>query len=265
MSIHHQYNQAAKSMLDYAVNGRTDQAEDVMTLPVSVYTDPETWQREMELIFKRVPLLMALSVELPEPGDYKTLDMLDHPLLITRLRDGSVRAMLNVCSHRAMLVAEGESGNRERFSCPYHGWTYANDGRLIGVSDPGKFGPVDKSAMGMTQLPVYEAAGMIFAVLTPGMAVDFEGYLGGMLADFEHLDVRNWYYYGRREIVGANWKVAYDGYLEGYHFATAHPETINTRHQYHALPVLRPPSAYRLPPAGGGKAAGRARRKPVAP
>ncbi len=229
MSVKEQYNQAVEHMLDYVENGRTDQAESTMTVPAKAYTDQAIWQREMDVIFKRVPLLVGLSVEMPEPGDYKTLDILDHPLLITRLKDGSVRAMFNVCSHRAMLVANEDHGNRARFTCPYHGWTYANDGRLMGVSDPEKFGEVDKSEQGMTQLPVFEGGGLIFAVLTPGLEVDFEGYLGGMLDDFKHLNFKDWYYCGKREIFGANWKVAYDGYLEGYHFAAAHPETINQR------------------------------------
>lgn len=228
-SIAQQHNRIVEHMLDYVENGRTDEAEGTMTVPVSAYTDADTWQREMELIFKRLPLLVALSAELREPGDYKTIDILDRPLLITRLEDGSVRAMLNVCSHRAMLVAQGESGNCTHFSCPYHGWTYTGEGKLKGVPGQKKFGDIDREAHGLTQLPVYERGGLIFAVLTPGLEVDFDAYLGGMIADIEQLNFQDWHYCGKREIFGANWKVAYDGYLEGYHFATAHPDTIHQR------------------------------------
>ena len=70
---------------------------------------------------------------------------------------------------------------------------------------------------------------MIFVVLTPGLSIDVERFLGGMLPDLEGLRLRDWHYLGSREIFGANWKVAYDGYLEGYHFATAHPRTIHPR------------------------------------
>lgn len=229
MTIAEDYNRIVTRMIDYVDNDRTDQADGTLAVPVSAYTDADTWQREMDLIFKRVPLLVALSNEIPNPGDFKTLDMLDKPLLITRQKDGSVRAMLNVCPHRAMLVASEPCGNKGTFTCPYHGWSFNNDGSLRGVAGPDKFGPVDKASHGLTQLPVYERGGLIFAALTPGLAVDFEGFLGGMIADVERLNFQDWYYCGKREIFGANWKVAYDGYLEGYHFAAAHPDTIHPR------------------------------------
>jgi phenylpropionate dioxygenase-like ring-hydroxylating dioxygenase large terminal subunit len=70
---------------------------------------------------------------------------------------------------------------------------------------------------------------MIFVVLTPGAAIDLDGYFQGMLADFETAGLAGWSFLGSREIRGANWKVAFDGYLEGYHFASLHPTTIHPR------------------------------------
>ncbi len=229
MNTAEKYNQIVAQMLDYVETDRTDQAATTMTVPSEAYTDPAVWEREMSLIFKRLPVLVALSVELPNPGDYKAVEIVGKPLLITRLEDGTVRVMLNVCSHRGMLVAEEGRGKSTQFTCRYHGWAYASDGRLKGVPGVKKFGPVDLSEHGLTQLPVYERGGLIFAVLTPGTKIDFSEYLGGMIEDIERLNFRDWYFCGKREIHGANWKVAYDGYLEGYHFAAAHPETINPR------------------------------------
>lgn len=229
MDIKQQYNQLVEHMLDYVETNRTDQAESTMEVPANVYLDTDIWDREMELIFKRLPQMVALSVELPKPGDYKAMELQGKPLLITRLADGSVRAMLNVCSHRAMLVAQEGLGHRKLFTCPYHGWTYSADGHLRAVAGEDKFGTVDKSCHGLTQLPVHERGGLIFAVLTPGLQIDFDAYLGGMIEDIERLNFQDWYFCGTREIFGANWKVAYDGYLEGYHFATAHPQTIHPR------------------------------------
>jgi len=223
------YNYIVEQLLDYVENDRTDQAETTMNVPASAYTDPGIWEREMDSIFKRLPILVALSVELPKPGDYKAVEIVGKPLLITRLEDGSVRVMLNVCSHRGMLVAAEGQGKCTHFTCPYHGWVYGSDGHLKGVPGFKKFGPVDLSVHGLTQLPVHEQGGLIFAVLTPDVKVDFHEYLGGMIEDIERLNFQDWYFCGKREIHGANWKVAYDGYLEGYHFAAAHPETINPR------------------------------------
>ena len=222
------HNRIAVRLLDHIKSRSTDQAEGIRRVPSASYTDPQQYQREMELIFKRLPILAGLSGEIAEPGQYKALDLLGTPLLLTRLKDGSVRAMLNVCAHRAMKLAEG-SGKCDKFACPYHAWLYGNDGSLIRIAGQDTYGDVDKATMGLTQLPVYERAGLIFVVLTPGLEVDFAGFLGGMIEDIEQLGFADWHYCGNREIFGANWKVAYDGYLEGYHFAAAHPQTIHQR------------------------------------
>ena len=210
----------AEAMLDYV--------EKTMRVPTRSYTDEDQWRAEMELVFKRVPLMLAFTAELPNPGDFKTMDAVGVPVLINRAKDGKVRAFLNVCSHRAAPVAEGK-GNCARFTCKYHAWTYGQDGSLIGVSEARTFGAVDKPAMGLRELPCEERAGMIFACLTPNAAFDLDRYFKGFLEDFDALDFANWSYLGSREIIGANWKVSFDGYLEGYHFASLHPETIATR------------------------------------
>lgn len=220
------YNALAEIMLRHVENNTTDQAHGPLTVRTSVYTDTALWEKEMELIFGRLPLMLALSIEMPSPGDYKAMDVVGRPVLLTRGKDGRARAFLNVCSHRgAPLAAEG-AGHCSRFSCPYHGWTYANDGRLIGVAEPHKFGEFAREGRDLRSLPCEERAGMIFAVLTPGLPIDVKAYLGGMLEDLEHFKFETWHYHGAREIFGANWKVAYDGYLEGYHFATLHAKTL---------------------------------------
>ena len=85
MKLAENYNQIVEYMLDYVENKRTDQAAKTLAVPSKSYTDPEVWQREMDLIFKRLPIMVGLSVEVPEPGSFKTLAMLGLPLLISRL------------------------------------------------------------------------------------------------------------------------------------------------------------------------------------
>lgn len=224
-----EYQGIAEALVTYVETNTTDQAESPMTLPASVYLDADRWQREMDLIFKRLPLMLALSAELPNNGDYKAMDAMGLPVLITRGKDGKARAFLNVCSHRGAPVAREGHGHCNRFTCIYHGWTYATDGRLIAVADRKKFGDIDTSGRNLKELPCDERAGMIFVILTPGVPMDLEKFLGGMLPDLERLNLKDWHFCGSREIHGANWKVAYDGYLEGYHFAAAHPQTIHQR------------------------------------
>lgn len=219
----------AEIMLDYVENNQTHNTEKVMRVPSSSYTDGNQWLAEMELVFKRVPLMLAFTAELPQPGDYKAMDVSGVPVLINRDKAGKAQAFLNVCAHRAAPVANEGRGNCARFTCKYHGWTYGQDGKLIGISEASKFGEVDKSEMGLRQLPCEERGGMIFVCLTPNAPIDVDHFFQGFLADFDALDFGNWSYLGSREIEGANWKIAFDGYLEGYHFSSLHPETIHPR------------------------------------
>lgn len=224
-----QIGNVAATLLDYVENGKTFTTDRTLSVPTRSYIDPDQWQAEVELIFKRVPLMLALSCELPRPGDYKAMEVLGLPLLLTRDRETKVHAMLNVCSHRGAPVAKDGHGNCSRFTCMYHGWTYSSDGSLIAIADRAKFGDIDKSSKGLRRLPCEERAGMIFVKLTPDSALELDSYYGDLLADYEAVGLKDWTFFGARVIEGANWKVAFDGYLEGYHFASLHPQTILPR------------------------------------
>jgi phenylpropionate dioxygenase-like ring-hydroxylating dioxygenase large terminal subunit len=226
---HASIGDVAEKMLEYVENDSTFMTEKVMTVPTESYTDPDQWGAEMELVFKRVPLMLALSCEMPNPGDYKAMEAVGLPVLISRDRSGEVRTFLNVCSHRGAPVAEDGHGNCARFTCKYHGWTFGADGKLLGISDRAKFGEIDKGTRGLRQLPCKEKNGMIFVCLTPDAPMDIDDYYGAMLDDYEKVGLKDWSFLGSRVIEGANWKIAFDGYLEGYHFAMLHPETIFPR------------------------------------
>src|SRR3546814_3958440 len=131
-------------MLDYVTNKKTFMTDKPLKVPTSSYTDKDQFNAEMELIFKRVPLMLAFTAEIPQLGDYKAMDVMGVPVLINRDKQGKVRAFLNVCSHRSAPVAEQGRGNCSRFTCKYHAWTYGADGRLICISEASTFGDVDK-------------------------------------------------------------------------------------------------------------------------
>ncbi|NOW48029.1 phenylpropionate dioxygenase-like ring-hydroxylating dioxygenase large terminal subunit [Novosphingobium sp. SG751A] len=219
----------AEIMLDYVEHKTTYQAQSTARVRTASYTDPDQWKAEMELIFRRVPLMLGFTAEMPQPGDYKAMEAMGLPVLISRDKNGKVRAFLNVCSHRGAPVASEGRGNCARFTCKYHGWTYAPDGKLIGLSEAATFGDVDKAGLALRALPCEERGGMIFVCLTPNAPMDLDRYFQGFLEDFEAVDFANWSYLGSRVIEGANWKIAFDGYLEGYHFASLHPSTIEPR------------------------------------
>ena len=221
-----EYNQIAQGIVDHYKNGTTAQALGTLQVPVTSYTDPDRWDHEIDKIFKRLPLMLALTCEVKDPGAYKAIEMAGVPVLITRTKDGAIRAFINACTHRGSPIVPDGRGTAFRFSCPYHGWTYSNDGHLVGVADKAKFGDVAIEDMGLTELPCDERVGFIFVVLTPGDTIDVDKWLGDMADDLAPYGVEDWYYHDTLAIDGANWKIAYDGYLEGYHFTSLHPNTI---------------------------------------
>ena len=221
-----EYLDLAVRLLAHVDNGTTDSGEDVKYVPVENYLDPVRWRREMDVIFKRLPLMLAFTCEMRERGSYKSVDVVGVPVLIVRGEDGLVRAFVGVCSHRGTVLTEEGKGRCEQFTCPYHGWTYNDRGALIGVAGRRKFGDIVTASRGLIELPSAERAGLIFVSLTPGATIDLEEYLGGMLPELESFGFANWHMYKQNELPTSNWKVAHDGYLEGYHFSVLHSNTI---------------------------------------
>jgi len=205
----------------------TDQAADQWREPVHAYRDPGRWQREIQAIFRRVPLPLALSCELPGPGSYKAIDVAGIPVVMTRDRAGDVRAMINVCRHRGgELVPEG-TGRASRLTCPYHSWSYDLGGCLLGVYGERTFGAVDRDTMSLIALPAAERAGLVFVSLDATGTIDLDRWLGAELSTLlEAMGLATCFHYSTRTLAGPNWKVAIDGYLEGYHFASLHRTTV---------------------------------------
>src|ERR1700733_12024148 len=102
------------------------QTDEILRIPASNFYDPARFETEVDRIFKRLPLMLAASAEIPNPGDYKTIEAVGVPILIVRGKDGVVRAFINSCVHRGANVATAERGNARLFMCPYHGWTYSH-------------------------------------------------------------------------------------------------------------------------------------------
>jgi phenylpropionate dioxygenase-like ring-hydroxylating dioxygenase large terminal subunit len=204
----------------------TDQADGQWHEPVDSYRDPDLWRREVEAVHRRVPLPLAMSCEVSKPGSYKSISVAGIPIIITRDLAGTVHASFNACRHRGSeLVPEGY-GELKRLTCPYHAWSYDLAGCLVGVYGEKTFGPLDRETRGLVSLPVEERAGFVFVSLTPGADLDLDGWLGGITPFLESLELDRGHHYSTRELEGPNWKIVIDGYLEGYHFASLHRETV---------------------------------------
>jgi phenylpropionate dioxygenase-like ring-hydroxylating dioxygenase large terminal subunit len=225
----------ARRSLAHARAGTIDQATAVQRVPARHYVDPERGRAEQERIFRRLPLVLGFSCELREPGAYRAIEAVGVPVLIVRAGDGGVRAFLNVCSHRGAIVAEGGLGCARRFTCPYHGWTYDEQGALVGIANRADFGDVDTRSLGLTPLPAAERAGLVFVGLRPGAALDVDSFLCGYGDVLAHLGLERCHLVGRQTLAGPNWKVAYDGYLDFYHLPVLHRNSFGPRMPNRAL------------------------------
>jgi phenylpropionate dioxygenase-like ring-hydroxylating dioxygenase large terminal subunit len=216
----------ARRALTHLEAGTTDQAEHVLELPVAMYTDPQRYQREIQRIFRELPIAAALSLELPEAGSWKAMNLMDIPLLLVRGEDHVVRAFLNVCRHRgAQVCAEGRGKSRV-FACPYHAWVYDQKGQLTGRYAADTFGEVDASRYGLTTLTCAEKTGVVFVMLTPHRAFDIDRWLGDFADEIGTLDLTRWHLFEQRDLLGPGWKVTMDGYLEAYHHNIVHGRTV---------------------------------------
>ena len=209
----------------HARDGTIDQADAVVEVPAANYVDPARFEREMQAVFGRVPLVMALSIEVPEPGSYKALQAGTVPVLVIRNDDGRAQAFVNACRHRgAQVVADG-TGTGRRFTCPYHAWSYDRSGQLVGVLDRDEFGSFDEHCHGLVALPTHEAAGIVWATLTTEPAVEFDTFLAGFDEVIEHRGLAQAHLVGHQVVEGPNWKVAYDGYMDFYHLPILHKDS----------------------------------------
>ncbi len=233
----------ARETLRHAEAGSLRLEADVMEMDAALYTDPEHFDAERRLLFRRIPLMLAASCELPEPGDYKAMEVAGVPVLLARADDGVARAFLNQCTHRGAQLADG-CGKARRFVCPYHGWSFDRSGALLAVAASDTFGEVDKAVRGLRAFPLLEQGGLIWVVLDPESKLDIRGFLARFGVMLEGFDFCSWHYVGSRTLKGANWKLAFDAHLEFYHVPVLHKNTFGpsapSKALYHAYgPHLR--------------------------
>lgn len=215
----------ARTTIAYAQENSTNFADDIMYLDASVYYDPALFEHEVARIFQRIPIILGPSCELAHPGDFKTMKVARSAIILARGKDGVMRGFMNACRHRGVKVEQEACGSRTRFTCPFHGWTYGVDGRLMGIAAREDFGTIDKADYGLRQFPVIERAGLIWAIVNPDSRLEIEPFLKGYDEVLATFGFKDWKFFSKRQFKGPNWKLSYDGYLEYYHVPVLHGKT----------------------------------------
>jgi choline monooxygenase len=195
------------------------------TLPYAWYVDPEILRREQERILRPAWQYAGHLGQLPDgPGYFATRAGLT-PVVVTRDREGTLRAFVNVCRHRGSVVAAGE-GARETLQCPYHAWTYGLDGRLRAAPRSEEDPDFPHDELGLVPVAVDTWGPFVFANASPEEPeplVDALGSLPAQVADLG-LDVDSLVHRSRWESeLAANWKIVCENFLECYHCQVAHP------------------------------------------
>lgn len=210
-------------------DGRPDEAPGYMIVPASAYLDPALFAAEKKAIFDKLPMLACLSSDIPNPGDYRRIQDLETPIIVTRTKKGEVKAFINGCRHRGAALVYEDCGNaRGGFVCPYHGWTYSDEGDLKGIARPEAFEGLSKKDHGLVPVACEERHGLVFIAPRADVPLDLDTHLGEALGR----ELALWRF---DEVTGArsepvelkgNWKLVYETFLETYHFTQAHKNNL---------------------------------------
>jgi phenylpropionate dioxygenase-like ring-hydroxylating dioxygenase large terminal subunit len=195
--------------------------------PVSAYTSSARLERERELLFRREPLFAGLSTDVADPGAYLVHDETSVPIIVVRGRSGELRALLGTCRHRGAQIASGSGRIPGRFVCPYHGWTYDDEGRLVAQPCAEGFPDLAAEDRRLARLPVAERHGMIFVRASGTEPIDVDAHLGGAERELAAFCLGRYTRFARHAIERAmNWKLVIDTFLEAYHVTHLHGPTL---------------------------------------
>jgi carnitine monooxygenase subunit len=197
---------------------------DGWSLPAWTYDDPDFFSAEVERVFAPSWQVVCHVSDVPNKGDWHTLEYLGESVIVVRGNDDVIRAFTNVCRHRGSRILDGSSGCAKKLICPYHAWTYELDGRLSGVPDSASYPDLDKSRHGLSPVSLEIWRGFIFVRLKDGgpSVTDMMAPYEAMVAPYRFEELRT---LGRVTLRprDVNWKNIGDNYSDGLHINIAHP------------------------------------------
>ena len=208
-------------LLGHIERGTTDLVADVWREPVANYRSADRFAAEVDLLRRR-PTPFCPTALLDEPGSFVARRAAGMPLVAVRDRERCVRVFKNACRHRGTQLVGG-TGCAHSLTCPFHGWTYALDGRLRRIPDQYGFPGVDPADHGLVEVPSCEYSGLV--IVDQGAPHERAAGIGQRHLP-SVLDERPYRSLGTSEaVVEANWKILVEGFLEGYHLKATHRDT----------------------------------------
>jgi len=194
----------------------------------SLYYDEAIFREEIDKIWFKTWVYIGHESEVPDNNDFVTKSLGTMPILMVRDSKGEIQLLQNRCPHRGNAVCVQDKGNRARFTCPYHSWTFSNSGDLINYAFPEGYAGTDKSQLGLSKVPriaIYR--GFIFGSMAEE-GPTIEEHLGGAKSVIDRLCDNS--PTGEVEISAgflqhrtrANWKFVYENEVDGYHPAFVH-------------------------------------------
>jgi Rieske 2Fe-2S family protein len=191
-------------------------------LPGAAYRDPGIYELEVRHIMLKAWHYVGHQSQVPERGDYFLFEIAGESVIVVRDGEGGINAMLNVCRHRGSRLCDAPQGRENRFTCPYHGWSYGLDGALKGAArmEPG----FDRARHGLRRLEVRVFEGLIFVNFdeAPADFGELERAMAPALAPYRLAETR--VAHRQNYPIASNWKLAVENYCECYHCQPAHPE-----------------------------------------
>jgi len=197
------------------------------TLPREYYASQEIHDLELRKIFGTRWLCVGRGDEIPKPGDYLRRQVGSAGVVILRDKAGRVRAFHNTCRHRGTRLCEAPSGSvGERIVCPYHAWTYALDGQLIGAPSTAGIEGFDKADYPLHAVHVTEWEGFVFINLAAQPEPFLTAY-APLIGKFTRFNLPELVTARRIDYdVQANWKLLFQNYSECYHCSPVHPALV---------------------------------------
>ncbi len=198
------------------------------SMPAGFYTSPEIFTAEKQYIFLKHWFFACRTDQVPNAGDYLTLDTIGGPVLLIRGEDNKLRAFANFCRHCGSILLE-RTGNCKRIVCPYHACSYFNDGRLYSCPDMADAEGFDRIENGLIPVSLEIWEGFVFLTFNPAPLplLDHLGDLPARMKSHKLGDMRcTW----KVELPSAcNWKLLLENAMETYHTGTVHRDNVGAQ------------------------------------